>query len=241
MKIHLLYYTLFVLCTTAVSRAQEQTVTNITIQKIGETELKTSINLPKKQTLNHNKGLKNYKNQWKQNANGKTVIEFNNDILVNNIKLKAGKYYILFFPGNDWQPNKDSIAAFPGNDWKPKNNSLIRFPGNDWNPKNSKLKFPGNDWKPRENSIKFPGNDWKPVNKLMESFPGNDWLVVFYRITNSNKLDKNLIAAELTVDSKKLILPTKNLTANFIYLAPNHIELTLSLDKTLISIPIHIR
>lgn len=272
MKINMLYYILFIQSISTFTNAQEQLVNTTTIQKIGEMELKVSVNQPKLLKFYQNENLQNYKRQWKKNTNGTTEIEFNKDVTVNNIKIKSGKYLLLLFPGNDWKPandvvyafpgndwkpkdsitkfpgndwnhKKDSLNTFPGNDWKPKKNTINTFPGNDWNPKNSQVKFPGNDWKPKESKIRFPGNDWKPVNDLMESFPGNDWLIVFYQNTESNskKLDKNLIAAEIIVSSKRTITPSTNVSANFIYLNINSVQLELSWDKTLLSIPINIR
>ncbi|MDG5492273.1 DUF2911 domain-containing protein [Psychroserpens sp. SPM9] len=272
MKINFLFLAFFISSISMQIQAQEQPVITTTIQKIGQTEIKVSVVQPKiMRVTNRNKAL-NYKNLWKQHVNGAAEIEFNNDVIVDKIKLKAGKYLILLFPGNDWKPKNDSMRAFPGNDWSPKD-SKIKFPGNDWKPKNdsvkafpgndwkpstdtlnvfpgndwnikdSKVKFPGNDWKPKNSKIAFPGNDWSPLNDAMDEFPGNDWLVVFYQNTNSNSktLDKNLIAAEIMVNPEKIIQPLMNLSANFMYSNPKSIQLTLAWDKTLISIPIHLK
>ncbi|QRM87818.1 DUF2911 domain-containing protein [Lacinutrix sp. WUR7] len=257
MKINILYYALFALCISSFASAQEQLIKTTTIQKIGATELKVSTQQPTKLQWHSEKNIEKYKQQWKQNVNGKTEIAFNKDVIINNINIKAGKYLLLIFPGNDWKPANDSLYVFPGNDWKPKDtianfpgndwqptNDVINvFPGNDWNPKNSLVKFPGNDWKPKKSKLRFPGNDWKPVNTLMSSFPGNDWLVVFYKNTGSTskKLDKSLIVGEVTVASKKRLTPAINLSANFIYLNTNSVQLEISWKKTMLSIPINMK
>ena len=241
MKIKFLYLALFSVFSLQLS-AQKLPIVTTAIHKVGQTELKVSLVQPEKVQLNQDKNTTINKNQWKQHINGTTEVTFNKDVKINGVKLKAGKYLILLFPGNDWRPSNDAIYAFPGNDWKPKNGSVKKFPGNDWNPKDSKVKFPGNDWKPKNSKIMFPGNDWRPVNNSMDSFPGNDWLVVFYRNlgSKSKKMDKNLIAAELTVGATRLTQPSVNLAANFAYLNNNTIHLNFSWDKTQISIPIDI-
>lgn len=243
MKSFFIYSLLILVATTTEIIAQELSINSTTIQKIGPTELKVNVQQATKKMLIHAKSDVSYRQQWKEQNNGITEIEFNKDVVINAINIKAGKYFLLLFPGNDWKPANDVIYAFPGNDWQPKDNALHTFPGNDWNPKNSKVKFPGNDWKPKKSKIKFPGNDWTPVNELMESFPGNDWLVVFYKNTGkaNKKLDKNLIVAEVVIDSKRQLTPTTNLAAHFIYLNTNSVQLELSWKKTLLSIPINIK
>lgn len=242
MKIKFIYVALFFICLNTQIKAQKLPVTTTTTHKVGKTALKVNLVQPKTVNFNQNRSVAIYKSQWKHHINGTTEIEFNKNVKINGVNLKAGKYLVLLFPGNDWKPANDAIYAFPGNDWKPKNGNINKFPGNDWNPKDSKIKFPGNDWKPRDSKVKFPGNDWKPVNDSMDSFPGNDWLVVFYRNLGkkSKKFDKSLIAAEITIASTRLVQPHVNLTASFVYLNQNKVNLNISWDKTRISIPIDI-
>jgi len=219
--------------------AQQQAVTTTSVQKIGKTELKINLTQQTDIKQNTSKDIESYKKQWKQNINGFTEIEFNKEVTINNTKIKAGKYFILLFPGNDWKPSNDQTYAFPGNDWKP-TASKVKFPGNDWKPENSKILFPGNDWTPKNPNIKFPGNDWTPLNASMDAFPGNDWLIVFYKNTGKNNLpfNKKQIVAETVITSKSISQSAPNVLANFIYLNSYTVHLNLTWQKTLISIPI---
>lgn len=236
MKIRLLFFAFLLASINTKIAAQQLDVTTTTIHKVGQTELKINLTHKTKVKRITDKDVETYKEQWKQSINGSTEIEFNKDITINNIKIKAGKYLILLFPGNDWKPDNDQVYAFPGNDWKP-TDSKVKFPGNDWKPKNSKILFPGNDWKPKNSNVKFPGNDWAPLNESMNAFPGNDWLVVFYKKDNK-PFNKNRIVAETTITSKRITQPVLNVLANFIYLNNNAVQLNFTLEKTVIAIPI---
>lgn len=239
MKIKLLFFAFLVANINMKIAAQQLDVTTTTIHKVGQTELKINLTHQKQGKQNTSKNVETYKQQWKQNINGSTEIEFNKDVIVNNINIKAGKYLILLFPGNDWKPGNDQVYAFPGNDWKP-TDSKVKFPGNDWTPKNSKILFPGNDWKPKSTNAKFPGNDWAPLNESMNAFPGNDWLVVFYKNSSKNNkaFNKKWIVAETTIAPERITQPALNVLANFVYLNDNAVQLNFTLEKTVLAIPI---
>jgi|GEM_PF-4799634 len=222
-----------------------QTPTTVTVaQKIGAT--KVSIAYDKTSILD-TKGdddVTHFKQAWRRNLNGTTIMTIDKPVKINGISLKPGTYSILFFPGNDWVPKEDAIRDFPGNDWSPRNDKLI-FPGNDWSPKHAVVKFPGNDWKPKQSKTAFPGNDWQPVNELMKDFPGNDWLVVFYLHPKKvkkvkGKWDKNQIAAEIMVHPEQLMQRAKFLNANFVNFNEKGTNITLAWNKTMISIPVEV-